>query len=364
MEKKLLFFVLLFNIINFSMAQGGHGHTTSGSATQESGSVTPSTSSVGMSSGNTPTKALSGYVYRLPRYYHIKYKSGNDNTSRYWDSKSGGYIKHFFQHPFNTPLFFSHRLLVAIKQDTGGILHISIYGREFGNEALLNTAKITDYGGMRFDVARPLNDNDNADSFYLQVLKKRVLGDYISYLSIPYSTRDFGTLTIPFKYRPAPKNVRVYTSSGSQVQGAQSESDPQINIGMYLGRRWGRTKYYYDQSRTTNTLFTEIIGFAGPSIVPLNLSNVDSAKGRSGGFISTSSTNYSYNGPSNLIAASVGGGFLLGYEQFSFGLFLGADFPITPNYGWVYRNKPWIGFGIGINLNVLSSGNPAFQSNN
>ena len=126
---------------------------------------------------------------------------------------------------------------------------------------------------------------------------------------------------------------------------------------MYIGRKWGRTRFYADPTMTNNTVSVECMAFAGPSLIALSLSNIDSATTK---YITVSSvmnkTTNTYIGPANMIALSTGGGVVLGYQKFSFGFFGGIDIPMTPQSGWVYNKKFWIGFGIGVNLGVISSG--------
>ncbi len=44
-------------------------------------------------------------------------------------------------------------------------------------------------------------------------------------------------------------------------------------------------------------------------------------------------------------------GFIFDYQSFQFGLYTGMDFlDGEPNKLWVYRNKPWMGIGIGYSL--------------
>jgi len=56
--------------------------------------------------------------------------------------------------------------------------------------------------------------------------------------NIPFAVYEIGIVTLPIKYRPGnferkiPNNV--YTD---------------INLGTYIGRKWGRQRFYYDKNK-------------------------------------------------------------------------------------------------------------------
>jgi hypothetical protein len=51
---------------------------------------------------------------------------------------------------------------------------------------------------------------------------------------------------------------------------------------------------------------------------------------------------------------STGLSFTVEFGALNLGLFSGVDLPLQ-NSPWVYSGKPWIGFGIGFNLGMLTS---------
>jgi hypothetical protein len=205
------------------------------------------------------------------------------------------------------------------------------------------------------DTAIPLKNNDFSDSFYLQIVKKNILNKPIYFISLPYSAWDYGALTIPFRYRFARSSSFIATPSSKAIP-SEEESDATLNLSTYFGRKWGRTRFYADPTMTHNTLSLETVVCGGPSLIPLSLSNIDSSSKEISSSTSMGKISNSYIGPANMIALSLGGGVVLGWQKFNVGFFSGYDFPLTPNTGWVYRKKVWLGFGIGVNLGMVSSG--------
>ena len=61
------------------------------------------------------------------------------------------------------------------------------------------------------------------------------------------------------------------------------------------------------------------------------------------------------------MALSTGAAFTLEWRSVNFGLFYGYDIPVEKS-PWVYRYKPWIGFGIGLSLGMFSNSNTLSQS--
>jgi hypothetical protein len=201
------------------------------------------------------------------------------------------------------------------------------------------------------EVAIPIDGNDSAQDFYFKIYHKSRSNQPFYFTSFHYSAWDYGTLTVPFRYRFSRSNAHILTQPGKDsIATVPEESDAQLNLSGYFGRKWGTTKFYEDPSKTVNIASFEATLFAGPTLIPLTISNIDTTSKYVG-----LKNNYTYTGPANMIAMSIGAGFVLQWKTVNLGIFLGWDIPITGQTGWVYADKPWMGFGIGINLGSLSS---------
>ncbi len=201
------------------------------------------------------------------------------------------------------------------------------------------------------EVAIPINRNDSANNFYYQIIHKNTLNQPMYFISRHYGTWDYGALTIPFRYRFPQHGTKIIVATGMvpDTISVPGESDAALSVGMYVGRKWGHTRFYENAGMTANTFSFEPVFFLGPTLIPMSSFNVaDDSK-----YIAVNT----YVGPTNIIAASTGIGIVLQWKAINFGFFGGVDLPLTCNTGWVYADKPWLGFGIGVNLGILSSGN-------
>jgi hypothetical protein len=206
------------------------------------------------------------------------------------------------------------------------------------------------------ETAIPISKNDSANNFYFKILQKKLVSQTVYYQSFHYSTYDYGTLTIPLRYRFSPKHHYVYTVNGKDSTGlASSSADATINLSVYGGRKWGRTHFYENPTQTHNTVSFEAAVFLGPTLVALSASNVDTSSTFTG-----AKRAYTYSGPSNIIAVTAGAGGVLQWRTFNIGLFGGWDFPLIGEARWVYAHKFWLGFGIGVNLGMFNSGKSVY----
>lgn len=157
------------------------------------------------------------------------------------------------------------------------------------------------------------------------------LGHVKQYIVLPFALWEIGVTTIPFKYRFG------YTKGDVIVQNEASAS---INAGIYVGRKWGTTRFYADKTNHNAWVFT-LAAYTSPLIITLKKNNENSFD-----------TNYTYD--RNELGISVGAAGMLSYRDISLGLFTGIDFPISgKSPQWFYSYKPWIGFGVGYKLNAL-----------
>ena len=201
------------------------------------------------------------------------------------------------------------------------------------------------------EAAMSINADDSASNFYFAILPKTLLRDPMYYLKFHYAAWDYGTLAIPFRYRPPQSNGHILVNKDS-ASSAPSAADATINLSAYFGRKWGATRFYEDPSTTSDQVSKELVIFTGPTLIALSATNVDTSS-RYMGY----KNSYTYTGPANIIAWSFGVGGVLAFKGLTMGIFGGVDVPLVVKTGWVYRDKPWIGFGIGFNLGVLATGN-------
>lgn len=289
-----------------------------------------------------------------------------DSVSRYWDRESLG-IKRWYlpwnwlRYLYKLPDWFArYRLRVSVTQADSGKLQLGIYDRSFGSSEHPFDGKFIDEtnlirGKTRTpDYAIPIGSKDSAQNFYLQIDNKTFTSDPISYIQLRYASTQFGAMLIPYKYRFAPKHTQIYIpkpqsniNKNDTIFPAPSESTGNINIAVFIGRKWGYTRFYFDQTKTHNTLAFMVSGFAGASLIPISLSNVKFPKDAD-------------SLASQAIAFSIGGAASLEWRGIDLGIFSGLD--ITSNkFDWIYNKKIWIGFGIGVNLGMFTSGPTQFQ---
>lgn len=202
------------------------------------------------------------------------------------------------------------------------------------------------------ETAIPINGEDSATDLYFRIIHKTLMRQSIYFLPYHYATWDYGTLTVPYRYRLPPKNKYIFTTTGKDSTApAPSASDASISLSLYFGRKWGRTRYYEDPSMSHNTLSSEVAVITGPTLVTLSASNVDTLSTFTG-----KKKGYIYSGPSSIVAWSFGLGGMVQIRTINIGAFAGFDIPLSANTGWVYARHLWVGFGIGVNLGMLTSG--------
>jgi len=289
-----------------------------------------------------------------------------DSVNRYWDRPRLGIVHwylpwNWFRYLFKFPDWFTqYRMRVSVTQADSGKLQLGIYERAFTtsqhpyDDKFIDATNIIRGQVKTPDYAIPIGDKDSAQNFYLQIDKKVFTADPISYLSLRYSLTQFGAMIIPYKYRFAPKDTKIFVAkpqstryNADTVVSAPSESTGNINLAVFVGRKWGYTRFYSDQTKTHNTVAVMLSGFAGASLVPLSVSNVKYP-------------NDADSLPAQAIAFSVGGAASVEWRIIDLGLFAGWDIT-SDKYNWIYNKKLWVGFGIGVNLGMFTSGPAQFQ---
>lgn len=267
----------------------------------------------------------------------------SDSLDRYWAADNSTRVEVVQGDSGKLQVFFRRP---AFAQSIGG-----------GNFTVTDSVNMATYNytGNIPHYAIPVELMDSAQNFTLQVKPQNVVNDPTYYIKLRYHLLQYGPLVIPYKYRFA-NNVKTggYTpgqgtpgAPGTDTISAPSESTGSLNLSLYLGYKFGTTKFYYDATKSHNTVAGMISVFAGPSLVALSASNV------------AFNTDLSRT-PAQIIAVSTGLAFSVEWQSFSFGLFSGLDLPLEQNSPWVYKGRPWIGFGVGFNLGMITSANPQF----
>jgi hypothetical protein len=355
MNKILLVAAMLVLYFVVQAQKASHkGGSQSGAASMGGSGSNSNTSSTSTSGTN---QIEQGYHYRLPLNYHIQYLAFKDSTydsntkkyqynydtsDRYWhtiasDSPYHRFAKAVLQWPWKWFTGGNWRLPISIVQDndTGRLklqflrLYIPKLSTVTNRACELNikTRNPTDCY-----TALPISPADSAENFYIQLTKRYIVGDYTWFLSLPYSTWQLGATTIPFKYRRARK-------IGNVKDSIPNDLSTNINIALYLAKKWGRTRFYYDQAKTHNTISFMLSVFAGPTQIQLSGSNTtDNA-------VKTT----------NQLGGSFGLAFSAEISSVSFGLFFGKDLSFGNAIDWFYNHRTWIGFGIGVNLAMFNA---------
>lgn len=183
-----------------------------------------------------------------------------------------------------------------------------------------------------------INRSTKLGEFYYQINGKSTLGDITSYIPVHFATTEIGVATIPFKYR--------FGFSKDTVM-VPNDFSASVNVGVYVGRKWGSTKFYADASKSKDRFTFLLGGFVSPTIISIDKENA---------FPTTDSIiTKKLKSKSNQLGISTGIAATASINKdFNLGLYLGWDFGISsPSKSWYYSGKPWIGFGIGYKISML-----------
>jgi len=173
--------------------------------------------------------------------------------------------------------------------------------------------------------------------FYYQIAPSLTMGDPTGYMSFTYSTTEIGVATVPFRYRFGRQKDTIHVPNDASAN---------ISVGVYVGRKWGRTHFYGDKAKMANSLSLTVGAFFAPTVIPLSPTNT---------FPTTDTviTKQIANKP-NELGISTGIAAMLSIRDLSVGFFGGVDLPLSGSSKlWYYAKKPWIGFGIGYKISIL-----------
>jgi len=241
------------------------------------------------------------------KHYKIKneYEVGSDISIKY---ERNGYVL--------TKILAGKRLKADLIPDTAGRVKIHFWG--ITEEDPANT------GSNVF-----VNTRDSTANFYFEIGDNPTLATPTRYKSIPYAVWQAGAVSVPFKYRFA-----------SHTRHSPADASTDFNAGIYVGRQWGRTRFYRDKDKNHGSISFTLAAFTGPTAINVKKENVrDTAK---------------FTAESNEFGWSLGVGSLYAYRDLSFGMFLGMDIPFSSAASnWNYAYQPWLGIAIGYKLGVF-----------
>lgn len=168
---------------------------------------------------------------------------------------------------------------------------------------------------------------------YILNKRKSLKQPPLRYKIFYYKRYEVGVATMPFKYRPG-YNI---DSSGKTLR-VPNDVSTGINVGLYVGHKWGQTLFYNDVKKTHDRWGVMASIFTGPVAIKVSTNNVSDKIKRE----------------TNELGWQIGGGIWISHGNIDVGTFLGTDIPLTgAARQWDYAYKPWIGFGLGYKLGIF-----------
>jgi len=165
-----------------------------------------------------------------------------------------------------------------------------------------------------------INSSDNETSFFFKLEP----GEEFKYRS---SSLALGGVSLPFKIR---LKSTVDTLKNTVETGLN-------NIGVYLGYRLGFHKYKNGKFRNLNVILAP---YLGPSAIKLKNSN----------------TGVEIKDEVTKLGLTYGVAFLVKINKVNIGLAIGKDNIFgSKNESWIYEQKPYLGFVVGYNSNLLNN---------
>lgn len=215
-----------------------------------------------------------------------------------------------------------------------------------------NTLEKASMHGLNSGFYKLKSDNNSAQHVYLDVANEQIdvyhhkkqQPDKKHFLTIPLNisdsivfkkmvlkkqSLDVDITSILFKYRPS-------------IYDLPAQVNTDLNIALYFG--WRHDNYHIMTKKDPlgrnynkiNNLGYDFGLFAGPSATLISPFSTQNLK------------NYDYNGM--IIQTGIAG--FIESNVASFGLAIGYDYLLNPDRKiWIYNNKPWVGFVVGIALN-------------
>lgn len=175
-----------------------------------------------------------------------------------------------------------------------------------------------------------VNRSDSGTVFftYPHNFSKPVFEHAAPWFTYQFTSFDIDLFTIPFKYR------------FSQV-GLPGQLITNTNLGVYFGVRHDIGQYrkmYFQSYRRTELRSFSFGGGGFMSLNPVSLND----------FYTNGKITYDYEA----LGYSYGLAGIVGYKALTVGLALGFEnLADRNNPYWIYRQKPWLGLTVGLNLN-------------
>lgn len=173
-------------------------------------------------------------------------------------------------------------------------------------------------------------DQSDASSVLFYHYNRRLdkLEEKSPYFKYQLTTFDIDVFTIPFKYR-------------LEQEGIPGSLSTSANVGLYTGLRYdlGRYRNIYDRRNRRSDI--KSFSFGVGTFVSINPAIVNEF-----------TTNGRYLSEYEALGVNYGLATILGYKSITAGLALGFENLADRNNSlWIYRNKPWIGITVGLNVN-------------
>lgn len=219
--------------------------------------------------------------------------------------------------------------------------------------ASCNTLENASLHGLNSGYYKMKSDNINAQNVYLYVTDEKIdvyhhvkrQPDKKQFLTIPLNTTTDSLIFNPMVFKKQSLDVditSIFLKYRPSVYGLTAQLTADLNMAMYVGWRYD---YYHiinkkdplgkNYHKVSNRGFDFGV-FAGPGATPISpfTTNNKRVDEYSGMIIQT--------GIAGFIESNVA----------SFGLAIGYDYLLNPDRKvWIYNNKPWVGFIVGIALN-------------
>lgn len=171
-----------------------------------------------------------------------------------------------------------------------------------------------------------IDDNDPRNKFFANNLFFFKIPDR-TVVKLKYSDFHFGALSLP---------IKVFLSS--QADSLKNNTVFDANLNLMVGKKWGKEKFYHLPNAESGEKY--FLGYSANVI--LGISKIE---------LSDENTTPKITQKYTLPALSYGFAFGVHYKTIGIYMALGIDTPLS-KYAkeWNFRNRPWLGFGLGLGL--------------
>jgi hypothetical protein len=166
---------------------------------------------------------------------------------------------------------------------------------------------------------------------------KKTNREVTTYFWLPYRNTSISLITVPFRIR--------FSSGGDSLQPI---GDVNVNLGIYVGKTWGYTRFI--RGRTPVNSSFSIGGIIQPSIQNISYQHLANFRNKKDEFTKKYSSE-SLTTPS----LGIGIGIVYHYKGFEAGAFSGYDILLRKGFQrhWLYGRAPWLGIGIGYKIGLI-----------